>query len=419
MAEPAGSPRVLWVTNQPPDRNLGGGSIRQAYLFEALARVYPVDLLLAGRLHDDGIRAAAANVTELPARPALWTNSPVLRKPLLLALTLGYPYPLTTYLGGSARRQLTRAARRCHRAYDVVFVEHTALAPVMPDSHPQPWVITLHNLVSGMMDTEADLAPNASKRCFRQRDAAKARRLEARAARSYERCITCAEADAAALRSMAGPEATGRVMVIPNGVDLQELRVTPVPDRPTVLFPATLGYPPNVDGARWFCSEVWPRVRAAVTEATLVLAGRTPAPAVRRLVDIPGVEVHADVPSMGSYFERARVVVVPLRVGTGTRLKALQAMAAGRPVIGTSVGLEGLGLADGVQGRIVDAPADFATAVIDVLRDSQLAGALGSAGRRHVEAHFGWERMGRQLVQLVEELLGQPAQTLSPAATRR
>src|SRR5579884_1461177 len=112
MPEPAGSQRVLWVTNQPPDRNLGGGSIRQAYLFGALAHRYAVDLLLAGELRDDDVRAAAAHVTELRTRPAVWTSHPVLRKPLLLALTLGYPYPLTAYLGGSARRRLTRAVRR-------------------------------------------------------------------------------------------------------------------------------------------------------------------------------------------------------------------------------------------------------------------------------------------------------------------
>lgn len=408
MPEPAGSPRVLWVTNQPPDKNLGGGSIRQAYLFQALARAHPVDLLLTGTLRDDGIRAAAANVTELPTRPALWTNNAVLRKPLLLALTLGYPYPLTTYLGGSARRQLTRAVRRCHQSYDVVLVEHTALVPVIPASRTAPFVITLHNLVSGMMNTEAGLAANATKRWFRDRDAAKARRLEAQAVRTYDRCITCAESDATALKEMAGPERAGRVAVIPNGVDLEQFRVTPLPDAPRLLFPATLGYPPNVDGARWFCSEVWPQVHAVLPEATFVLAGQSPARAVLRLADMPGVEVHPDVPSMESYFEGARAVVVPLRVGTGTRLKALQAMAAGRPVVGTSVGLEGLGMTDGIQGRVVDAPGELASAVIDVLRDRELANALGSSGRRHVEEHFGWERMGRQLVELIQELLDQP-----------
>jgi glycosyltransferase involved in cell wall biosynthesis len=419
MPEPAGSQRVLWVTNQAPDRNLGGGSIRQAHLFRALARVYAVDLLLAGTLHDDRVREAAASVIELPRRPALWTDNPILRKPLLLALTLGYPYPLTAYLGGSARRQLARAVRDCHEAYDLVLVEHTALVPVIPASHPQPWIITLHNLLSGMMDAEAELAQTASKRWYRQRDAAKGRRLEAQAVRSYDRCITCAEGDAAALRSIAGPEATGRVVVIPNGVDLAEFRLTPVPDTPLVLFPATLGYPPNVDAAVWFCSEIWPQVRAAVPEATLVLAGRSPAPAVLRVANIPGVEVHADVPSMASYFERARAIVVPLRVGTGTRLKALQAMAAGRPVIGTSVGLEGIGMADGVQGRVADTPGGFASAVIEVLQDDELATRLGSAGRDHVERHFGWERMGQQLVELVGELLHTRAPHLSSAGASR
>jgi polysaccharide biosynthesis protein PslH len=152
------------------------------------------------------------------------------------------------------------------------------------------------------------------------------------------------------------------------------------------------------------CSEVWPLVRAAVPEASLALVGREPDPRVLALQSCPGVSVEADVPSMAPYFARARAVAVPLHVGTGTRLKALEAMASGRPVIGTSIGLQGLDVSDDREVRLTDQTGAFAEALIEVLTNDQVAGRLGDAGRRHVEARFGWERIGRDYVELLRQL---------------
>src|SRR5205823_15052400 len=101
-----------------------------------------------------------------------------------------------------------------------------------------------------------------------------------------------------------------------------------------------------IDGAVWFCTGVLPQVRSAVPTASVALVGRSPAPEVEALGALDGVEVHADVPSVVPYLRAARVAIVPLRIGTGTRLKAREAMAAGRPVVGTTVGLEGLAVTD-------------------------------------------------------------------------
>ena len=139
--------------------------------------------------------------------------------------------------------------------------------------------------------------------------------------------------------------------------------------------------------------------------ATLVLAGRAPGPAVRELERLPGVSVHPDVPSMAPYFEAARVVVVPVRVGAGTRLKALDAMAVARPVVGTTVGLEGLGVVDGRQAFVADTPEAFSAAVVETLQSEDLARAMGEAGRDHVERGFGWGRIGEGFVAAVSELV--------------
>lgn len=397
--------RVLWVTDEPPDRALGGGSIRQSYLFEALASVTPTDLLCVGAAPDERTASLAAEVITLSRGQVPWTEHPVGRRALSLAIAVGSRYPSRMYPTRPVRRALRQAIAERRGRYSVVCVEHEGLAPVISGSGAERWIITFHYLLSGMVERELALAPGRRQRWFRERDLRKARSLEREAVLSYDRSIVCSEEDAAALRLLGGTPAPERVAVIPNGVDLALIRATPVPQEPRVLLPGHLAWFPNIDGALWLCSEVWPRVLTAVPDAELTLAGRSPADEVLALGQQPHVSVHADVPSMVPYLESARVVVVPLRVGTGTRLKALEGMAAGRPVVGTAVGLEGIGIRDGVHALVADDAAAFADALIRALREDELAKSLAASGRTHVENQFGWDAIAARFVTTVTELM--------------
>ncbi len=412
MGERADRPRVLWVTEEAPDHTGGGGSIRQAYLLDALATEFSVDLLVSGEVRDERVRAAAASVTEVEAGERLWTDHPVGRRALGLAITVGSRYPLHAYLSSPRRRALADATLERRGSHAVVCVEHEALVPLLPSPRSEAWIVTLHALYSELIRRELERAEERYQRWFWRRELRKAQRLERDALR-YDRCVVCSEEDAEALSAVA-PGARGSTRVIPNGVDLDQLRPTPIPAAPRVLFPATLSYQPNIEAAVWFCTEIWPRIASEVPDATVVLAGRAPAAAVRELERLPGVSVHADVPSMVPYFEAARVVVVPVRVGAGTRLKALDAMAVARPVVGTTVGLEGLGIIDGRQAFVADLPEAFAAAVVKTLRSDQLSRGMGAAGRQHVERGFGWDRVGERFVAAVSELAGSHAAASAP-----
>lgn len=397
---------MLWVTEELPDRSLGGGSIRQAHLFEALAARIPTDLLMIGELRDEGVRRVAARITELPGRRAFWSDRPLVRRPLQLGVIAGSRYPMAIYPAWPNRRTLSSALRSAGVRYDVAYVEHEALAPLAGALPAAASVLTFQHLVSGMVDQELERTPGGRQRWFLERDRIKARRLERTAMRRFDRVIVCSAEDSAALAGIAEPRDADKLAVIPNGVDLMTHWATPVPAERTVLFPGSLNYAPNVDGALWFCGEVWPTIRLAVPEARLIVAGRTPVAQVTALGRLPGVTVMPDVPSMADYFRAARVVVVPLRVGTGTRLKALEAMAAGRPLVGTRVGLEGIGLRDGVHGRIADDPRSMAAAVCEALIDDRLADRLGRAARAHVQDGFGWEAIGGRFAATIAELIG-------------
>lgn len=385
--------RVLWATAEPPDRGGGGGNIRQARLLEAVAAAgHEVDLLLAGGAPDEGVRAAVRQLTQVPfvqtTRPTNRWAGRVLE--LRLALRGG---PAELHDNSGARRALS--AHWPDDTYDVVLVEHAGLAPLIRHRRPgERWVCTLHNVSSGTTAVLRELAPHRRQRLMISRETQQAAGLERFAVDRFDSVISVSEDDAALL--------PGPTTVIHNGVDLTAFRPTPLPPHPSLLFTGTLNYLPNVDGSRWFCAEVLPLVAAQVPDVVLDVVGRAPVAEVTALHDGTRVRVHADVPSVAPYLEGARVCLVPLRIGTGSRLKALEAMAAGRPTAGTSVGLAGLQLTD--QALIADEPQALADAVVALLRDDALATRLAAAGRAHVEEAFGWESIGRRFVEHLEEL---------------
>ncbi|MGH9186396.1 MAG: glycosyltransferase family 4 protein [Acidimicrobiales bacterium] len=390
---------VLWVTDEPPDRAFGGGGIRQAYLLEAAARVFPVELLVTGSLRDEHLRSLLRDVHELPkvTGPARKLG-PVLGRLWLLAVALFWPGPTETLLNRRTRRVLARAIPAYAERVELVFVEPGGMAPLIPHSTSGRWVISFHHLLTVMADHESAKAGSRRQRWLWRMQKRKARRLEERAVRSSEAAVVCSEEDAAAVRSWV-PDANA--VVIPNGVNVNRFPVTPVPREPRLLLPGTLSWAPNVDGARWFCDEVFPLVLDRVPEATLTIVGRAPVPEVFALADRRGVELHQDVPSLVSFFQDARVVVVPLRVGTGTRLKALEALAAARPLVGTTIGLEGLGLVDGVTARIADDPRRMAEAIVDLLLDDDGAVRLAQAGRALAEKRYDWNAIGDRFVEFL------------------
>jgi glycosyltransferase involved in cell wall biosynthesis len=214
--------------------------------------------------------------------------------------------------------------------------------------------------------------------------------LERKVFRQASRVLACSEQDAGRVRELA-PEA--RVHVVPNAVDLDRYRLRaprPAAEAPTLLFTGILTYRPNVDAVLYFIAEVFPRVRESLPGARFRIVGRYPSPEVMALAERGGVEVIPDVPDVRPYLEQADLFVVPLRAASGTRLKVLEALAAGCPVVSTPVGCEGLAVEGGVHLEIREESEGFARAVVDLARAPQRARRLAEAGRGRVEARYGW-----------------------------
>jgi glycosyltransferase involved in cell wall biosynthesis len=166
-----------------------------------------------------------------------------------------------------------------------------------------------------------------------------------------------------------------------------------------------MDYRPNVDGVQWFADEVLPLVRARVPTFELTIVGRDPTPAVRELSDRAGVHVTGRVASTTPFLHDASLAIVPLRAGSGTRLKVLEAFAAGTPVVSTSLGAEGLDVVAGRHLLVADGAPAFAAAVVDLLADADCRTRLASEGRRLVEDRYAWSKAARALVSVHERVV--------------
>lgn len=232
-------------------------------------------------------------------------------------------------------------------------------------------------------------------------------RYEAMVCRNADATVAVSEADAAALRELTpGVD----VVVVSNGIDLSSYAVAPdrQPPAPVLVFTGKMDYRPNVDAVLWFAEQVLPLLLKARADICFQIVGMNPHPRLDVLRDHPNVEITGAVTDTRPYIHHAGAYVIPMRIGGGTRFKALEAMATGKPTISTSLGVEGIPVQSGRDLLLADTPADFADAVLRVLRADAAAAAeridLGIHARQFVEEHYGWTTIVPQLDQLYNRL---------------
>lgn len=384
---------VLWLTPVPPDKDGGGGHIRQAHLLTALATKAKVHLVCSRRVRDPDVRVAAASIVELDANEVDWALQPRWRRRLRdvwLGVSGAEPREVFDF------RRVRRAMRPivANTPADVVIVEYAGLAPLIDERRSgQTWTLTLHNLASVMSTQEAPLVRGFRRRWLSHRDAHTAERWEREMTSRYDRVLVVSTDDAKAL---GGPD--DRLRVVPNGVDIDRYQRNLRPEHGSILFSGALYTLPNIDGATWLCTEVLPLIKRRIPRALIQLVGARPPASIVALGDLDGVSLVADVPTMAPFYEAASLVVVPLRIGSGTRLKALEGLATGRPVVGTTIGLAGLDLVDGQHALFADDAQSFADAVCDIMADPAKAEALAEAGRELVERRYSWSRVASEFL---------------------
>ena len=200
--------------------------------------------------------------------------------------------------------------------------------------------------------------------------------------------------------------AADTIEIIPNGVDVTHYQPDFTSEAPAhLIYIGSMDWYPNEDAVAFFADEVLPGIQDKVPDVQFSIVGGNPSARVQKLAEREGVVVTGRVPEIKPYFAEATVFVVPLRIGSGTRLKILEALAMGKAIVSTSVGAEGLDLKDGEEIFIADAPTAFADAVTRLLTDVSLRRRVGENGRTRVEQDYDWRSIGEKLHTLYESLI--------------
>jgi glycosyltransferase involved in cell wall biosynthesis len=367
-----------------------GASIRDYQLLQALAGQHRVTLVA---LTDGAELAAGASPAALEPlvehihvlwRPRRRTR----RAQQALALASGRSYSLAQEHFRAAQRLLDRLFAT--ETYDVVLFEGVKIAGYrLPVSVRT--VIDQHNLEHELLQRASEYERSLLRKAYNLMEYHRLRPIELARCRQADLLVVTSERERAILASLL---ARHDIRVVPNGVD--EHQFSPSPQRQElphrVIFTGTFSYFPNVQAVLFFADHCWPYIQAQVPNATWQIVGRQPPPAVQRLAERRGIAVTGPVAAVPPLLDTAAVAIAPLLVGSGTRLKILEALAMEKAVVSTSVGCEGLAVRSGEHLLIADDAVSMAAEVVRLLRAPELRAALGRAGRALVERAYRWEQ---------------------------
>jgi glycosyltransferase involved in cell wall biosynthesis len=370
-----------------------GGKIRILNIIKNISKSHSVSLAAIVddmKREDIGPLREFCDEVELVERPArLW-------KDRYAFLTGHLPYNVIRY----ASKEMTAVLRKMlkRRKFDLVQIEFSLMWQYAYLFRNIPLVLDAHNIEYEVVRGLAKLFRNPIKKISYVMEEKRLRHLEESAWRESSLCFAVSERD----RMIIGEVAPDKAMTLPNGVDLNRFEFHSN-DRcgKRLLFIGGMDYLPNLDSANYFLSKIFPLVLSEMPDARLDVVGR-------ELWRIDGrgslkaVEFHEDVPDVLPFFRTADLLAVPLRYGAGTRIKILEAMAAGLPVVTTSKGCEGIDARDGEHLLIADSPGAFGSAVARLMEDRGLRTSLTTNARRLVEDRYSWERIVGEMAEHYE-----------------
>jgi len=384
--------RILWIKTELLHPVNKGGRIRTYQMLRALKAQHHITYVALhdGPTDDPALTQAneyANTVVRIPhvqptrSEPKYWTD-------LVQSLVSSLPFAVWRYKSDELTSWLTKYAKP--DSYDVVIVDFLAPAAGVPDSLPLPVVLFEHNVETEIWRRHAETATRfLTKRLFRLQEQ-RMRAFENAWCRRSDLVVAVSDADAMALETNFGAV---KPVAVPTGVDTDYFVPQGNTPREAALFVfvGSMDWLPNEEGVQWFCEAVWPEVRRKIPRARFRIVGRSPSPAVRALADdATGVEVTGSVPDVRPHLEAASAMLVPLRIGGGTRLKIFEAMGMECPVISTTIGAEGLPVTNGTHLLIADDVAGTVAACEDIVSNPARASSIAGNAARFVRQHHSW-----------------------------
>ncbi|WP_166820451.1 TIGR03087 family PEP-CTERM/XrtA system glycosyltransferase [Thalassoroseus pseudoceratinae] len=399
---------LLYMTHRVPYPPNRGDRIRTYHLLRHLAKDHRIHLAcLADEPPSDETRAELDRLCE---RVAI---VPVASKRRWLRGASSFLVGRTVTEGMFHEPKLHEVLRRwqAETVFDAALASSSALSPYLRALHRSavPCVMDFIDVDSVKWQDYASESVGIKKWLY-TREATRLRRVEQDVC-GWAKSVTVVSTPEANLLTEMAPMANAHA--VPNGVDVDFFTPQLKSEPQRCVFVGAMDYRPNVAGCLWFADHVWPSVLERYPEATFEIVGREPTAAIRNLEQQPGIHVVGTVPDVRPYLHRATVAVVPLSIARGVQNKVLEALAAGKAVIGSPSPVVGLGVEPGVHLLKAETPNEWATAISRVFDDPTLREELGSAGREFVMMHHRWETCLEPMSRLIDDAIP----TSSPSAT--
>ncbi|HYU19456.1 MAG TPA: glycosyltransferase family 4 protein [Chloroflexota bacterium] len=396
--------KILFLTPRFPYPLDGGTNLRNFRLIQSAAEEHEVHLLslLDRPIRPPDMEPVEARCQRVELYPAP-NHSPFRR----LTTTLGSRLPDMAYRCWSARLANGLRPLLQQERYDLIQVEGIEMARYLPLCRGARRVFDDHN-VEHLLQRRAYQVDRAHpgrwpKAAYSLIQSEKLARFERAACRLADCVLAVSPEDREALAAL---EPSGRYSVVPNAIDTNAYPPRAERQRePCLLFTGTLDFRPNVDAVEWFLDEVFPLVRRTCPEIRALVVGRGPGPGlVARCQHDPKIAVTGPVESLEPYWQRASIYVLPMRSGGGVRFKALEAMAAGVPIVSTRLGMEGIAAEADTHYLMADTAEGFAAAIQSLLGKPELGARLASEARRLVAERHDWRAVAPSLLAVYREL---------------
>lgn len=383
--------RALMISPEAPYPAIGGGALRTASLLEFLARRYELDVIVFAQPENasPATHFPKGLVKHVHTIPLIHHGRDVVSKVLRNAMRLlrGVP-PLVDRFQGY-EDQIVKAMGAAQ--YEMAVFEHLWCAPLLRvvKPHAKRTCLNLHNIESNLFESYArtDRWPVSMAH---RRWASSCRSIEQNLLPQFDSLLTCSETDSASIAGF-----TKQTFAFPNSIP----RV-PLPQTAKsfdLVFSGNMEYPPNKAAVGWFAKEIWPLIIAARPDTTWRVVGLHPDSIRSMVAGDPRVEVTGPVENAVETLASARIAIVPLRSGSGTRIKILEAWAAGLAVVSTNLGAEGLACAAGKEIILQDTAVNFSQSILKLLNDPTAMAQLGSAGRCLYERDYTWQAAWEKL----------------------
>ena len=395
--------KILWILGELPIPADSGGKLRVLGLLKELAPRHEITVVVLDpgeteSHHLAELRALCHRVEVLP-----WQGRRSKLQLILGAICHLFshlPFAVIKYCSEETERKLTQLLSA---PYDLVQCESFCFYRYLSHPTTAKKILNTQNIEAAIWQQRAQLCTNPFLRFYLNSQARKMAQYESWIIEKYDSVLAVSDEDAAILKTRYRAKS---VAVVPNGVEVFALLPGLKAEPGLIVFSGAMDYTPNDDAMHYFLRDVWPLIVQKYPAARFKIVGRRPSRTLRAMVARhTNVEITGWVEEVRPFLARAAVVVVPLRMGGGTRIKILEAMALGKPIVSTSIGAENLGVVPEQHLLLADTPLAFIEKTVFLLENSDLGRKIGQTAREFVEANYSWRICARRLNEIWQKNL--------------